>query len=255
MQAEVRSDSRYIATGRRKEILEESMKKWLLVLALGIFAAGIAQAQTCVSSGLGSGSELLSTSVVTCGSLTFTDFTVTNPTGGASGLVDLLGGSQFMNGAAYLQLNPNLQGGGDEELSFTVTGGLTQIGLTVPGFNASVNETACANPIATSGPSAFVCTGPGGGSSVAPLATVASHSNAPGQPVFSSTFPSTNPVYVFKDIQTGAGGALSEFTEIFVPGGTSPTPEPGSLMLFGTGLIGLGGLMRKRMRTSAQQAA
>jgi hypothetical protein len=230
------------------------LKKFLIVLALAVFSTGIAKAQTaCSATGLGAGSALISTSVVTCGTLTFSDFSVMNPTGGAAGVVDFLGTSEWLNGTAYLQMNPNLQMGEDEQLLFQVAGGVNQIDLTVGGVNASVNEKACVNPITTTGPVAFNCSNAAHTGTIAPLGAIAAGSGTINQPVFSTKFPTTDPIYIFKDIQTGPGGALSEFTESFETG--SATPEPGSLMLFGTGLIGLGGLLRKRNRAARVVAA
>jgi hypothetical protein len=82
---------------------------------------------------------------------------------------------------------------------------------------------------------------------VNPLGQITVASGETNQPVFSPPFSTTSPVYIFKDIETGPNGTqqsqLSEFTQSFETG----TPEPVSMILLGSGLLGLG-LLRRRSR-------
>jgi len=231
------------------------MKRLLVVFALSLasFAMAGASLIPCTISGAGTGGAISSSTVVTCGGLTFDDFQVLNPTGGATGNVDIVSGpsgSQFdsQSGTSFLQFNPNLGANESEQILFQVVGGIDQIDMSVGGVNATVSERACKNPIATSGTMADLCTTPGGTSLTFPLGQVTVATGTPNQPVFSSPFNTTTPVYIFKNIQTGPGGSLTAFTQSFETGtGLIGTPEPLSMFLLGSGLLGLG-LLRRRSR-------
>ena len=225
------------------------MKKILVLLALSLLSLSMASASLIPCTlNQSVDTAVTSATVVTCGGLTFSNFEVMNATGGAAGIVDILAGSDYdsVSGAAYLNFDPNLGGANeDEQFLFTVTGGLSQIDLSVGGNSATITERACADPIASSGPLAFLCTDSTGTVSASPLGQITVASGAPDMPVFSSAFSSTSPVYIFKNIETGSNGQLSEFTQSFEPGAT--TPEPLSMVLLGSGLLGLG-LLRRRSR-------
>ncbi len=226
------------------------LKRSLLFVGFGALSLGMASASLvpCVVN-QAIDTAVTSATVIVCGGLTFSNFDVPNATGGAPGIVDILAGSGYdsVTGAAYLDFNPNLSGSNqDEQFLFEVTGGVSQIDMSLGGNNATITERACANPIAITGPLAALCTDPTGATYEAPLGQITVASGAPDQPVFSSPFPDTTPIYIFKDIETGANGQLSEFTQSFEPG--AATPEPLSMLLLGSGLLGLG-LLRRSRRT------
>jgi hypothetical protein len=94
---------------------------------------------------------------------------------------------------------------------------------------------------------AALCVNSAGTQSVNPLGEITVSSNEADQPVLSPPFSTTSPVYIFKDIETGPNDGqqsqLSEFTQSFETG----APEPISMLLLGSGLLGLG-LLRRRAR-------
>lgn len=185
----------------------------------------------------------------TIGGLTFENFIVLGASGIPPFQVDLVDASTAPAGggttSVFLTFNPNL---GNAEMPediyfyFTVRGGVTQIdlsGVSLPGSGTSqpsIGEVACASPIPMPGEAgANLCPE---GTQRAALTVFA---GAAGQS--SSTFTNTSPLYIFKDIQTPAGTVMSSFTQSFT---TTQAPEPISLILMGSGLLGLGILRRVR---------
>ncbi len=227
------------------------MKKFLVLLAATVLSLAVASASPipCTVSGATSVTLGNSTSPnFTCGTLTFDNFQVVSSFGGAIGRVDLYTGVSgptydSATGQVDFSLNPNLGSAQDIGLLFEVWGGITQVNLGVGGSDASVSELVCSAPIPTTGPGAFLC--PTGSF----LGSVTDFSNDPAAPLFSQSFSTTSPVYIFKNIETGNGtptgtGHLSVFTQSFE---VNNVPEPISMVLLGSGLLGVG-LLRRRIR-------
>jgi len=191
---------------------------WLPLLLLSVVASTRTAAGSLIPCTLNQAADtpVTSTTVITCGALTFSNFQVANAAGGAPGVVDILAGSDFdtVTGAAYLNFDPDLGGSGSEQLLFQVTGGIGQIDMSVGGSAATITETACASPISTGPP--LACTDPAG-----PLGQITGVSN---QAPFSAVFTTTSPVYIGNAIGTVAGGALTQFTLSFVAPNLTAAP-------------------------------
>jgi hypothetical protein len=225
------------------------MKKILGLLAFSLLSLGVASASSlpCTISGTAIGGAVGSSTSVTCGGLTFNNFQVINPTGGAAGIVDITEISDSACGSEVcLTFNPNLQSNQDEALLFQVTGGINQIDMSVGGSGASITELACSAPVPTSGNGTGICpTGDLLGSITVDSGETASTTPPCDLPTCQTINP-TSPVYIFKNINVETGG-LSEFTQTFDPSSGGTTPEPVSMVLLGSGLLGLG-LLRRRTR-------
>src|ERR1039457_2290541 len=104
------------------------MKNFLVLLAFSLLSLSVASANTMCTGGVGV--PVGSATVITCGGLTFDNFQVMYPTGGAGGIVDILSAGLDAAGEIDLTFNPNLGPSQDEELLFTGWGGITDRKMT-----------------------------------------------------------------------------------------------------------------------------
>jgi hypothetical protein len=219
------------------------MKKLLFCLVAIMAVSGIAAADgVCVSA-------VIDVTVTpgesfACGSLVFSDFYLTDMTGSLTGTLDINSVSINSQGLVTLQASPNLNIGGSENLSFTVSGSLNSFSLEAGGTSASVTERICSNSIATSGNTADLCSNASQSASVAPLGQMTVQSGSPMQQVAPglNTF---GAVHIFETISAGEGSDLGALYEGF--GDPATVPEPITFVLLGSALAFLG-LAGRRLR-------
>src|ERR1022692_1896670 len=118
------------------------MNKFLVLLAFSLLSLSVASASTLpctISTGVDNPvTSGTSGTAIMCGGLTFDNFQVLNPTGGAGGTVDILSAGLDPAGEIDLTFNPHLGPSQDEQLLFAVWGGLSPIDMSVAGNLASV---------------------------------------------------------------------------------------------------------------------
>lgn len=170
-----------------------------------------------------------------CAGLTFSQFEIIPASGNLTTAQLDLTAAYNDSGDVILTFNPNLVNSSttafvDLYMYYKVTGLTNAIDLSVSGQNAAVTETACSTAIDRV--NGNICTS----GLMAQLAVVTNFSGYARKDV---TFPNgayTNPVYIFKDISVGPGGALSSFSQSH----HGAVPEPGTWALVVAGLAAVG---------------
>ncbi len=218
------------------------MKRLFLLVLMALVIAGTAFADTIPTcTGSGTPNVLSGDFSCTLGGLTFSDFKAVDNANTPTPVVNLfMTAVEGADGTVNLFFNPNLTAAAgsvaDILFYFTVTGGITQIDLSVGGSHATINETACASQFTL------------GSTSCSAEDLLANIHAGSGQTATSSLFDPTSPVYIAKDINLNntegtTDNVLSEFNQSFTP----PVPEPASLVLLGSGLLTLGSLVRRKI--------
>lgn len=209
------------------------MKKLSLAVILTWACSGAALAGPCSPSFL---SKLIGNSC-TVGNLRFSNFTYTSTATGTANAIPASGvavipvsengmfGLQFSAGWSVSQGN-----GQDSLLGFTVTalsGSISGMSLDMGGVGFSNDGLATVAENTSTGQNLYVFDGPSGTQLNDPISL---------SPVNSFT--------VYKDIDVN-GGKSGTASISMVDNLYTATPEPASLALFGSGLIGLAGLLRR----------
>jgi hypothetical protein len=219
------------------------MKKLLFCFVAIMAVSGIAAADgVCVSAVIDV--TITPGESFACGSLVFSDFYLTDMTGSLTGTLDINSVSINSAGLVTLQANPNLNIGGSENLSFTVSGSLNSLSLEAGGTSASITERICSNSIATSGNTADLCSNPSQSASVAPLGQMTVQSGSPMGQV-APGLNTSGPVHIFETISAGEGSDLGALYEGF--GDPATVPEPITVVLLGSALAFLG-IAGRRLR-------
>jgi len=213
-------------------------RKFLLLLALVIGTSSLGMAGACASGTLAD--YTAAGFSCTIGSLTFSGFSYTDGAfGGATAIpasgvaVTPVTGSElgFQFSAPWVA---SASQGVDSEISYTVTASgtsITDLILSMAGFgftdggDVSVAET-----------------------SVAPPLSLLVFDNATGMvPSDTVTLAGVSSLTVTKDIAVvGGGSGTGHLSVVFNEFSTSNVPEPASMLLLGSGLLGLAGYVRRR---------
>jgi PEP-CTERM motif len=224
------------------------MRKWLIVLAVFtivlIFGSKNASAQTEITIGpiagttdinfTGAGGAATMT-FGACGGGACTISNLDNFIVGLSNLGSGVGTFTTTSTASYGLTSVN-------GLTWTVaTGPAMAFSFSPGGAAGSITGTVVWNQVISNGGATllgtFTVTGGSG--------TLASTFNGGPYPIdFAAEYSSSSLSAIFNGTSTSAVASLSETGAISAP---APTPEPSSILLFGTGLLGLGGILRRRL--------
>jgi len=215
------------------------MKKLLGVAAVFFLVAALGSAATLCTSF--SGPQVINASFsCSLGGLTFSNFLVIAAAGNLAPEVDLVS-ANTAGGAVNLNFNPNMSSATvnqDLYLFYTVTGGVTSVGGTNAGANATIQETVCMVAFDVN----HMCAA---GSQLANLTIFSS--GTVSQPITTAN----TSVNIFKDVQVTAPGSLTSLTQSFGSNGAGggsggEVPEPVSFILMGSGLVALSLLKKVR---------
>jgi hypothetical protein len=204
----------------------------IAAVVLGLMIAPAAKADpACTNASIVIGAGAISS--CSFGGLTFSNFAAVNAGAVPSPLVIAVTFTTDASGNILVSFNPNLTSPvQDLWFFFTVSGGINAIDLAVGGLNATINETACSVLIPLN-------------SGICPSANILANINATTGNTAIGNFPggtAVSPVFIFKDINVQTGGSLTNFQQSF-----HPVPEPGTLALFGSGLLSIAGLIRRKL--------
>jgi PEP-CTERM motif len=212
--------------------------KLLLLIALVVGTCSLGMAGAC---GVGTLSDYTAAGFsCTIGSLTFSNFSYSSgafggataiPAGGVNVTPQTGAEAGFMFTAPWVA---SASQGVDSEISYTVTASgvsITDLLLSMAGFgftdggDVSVAETAPTPPL-----------------------SLLVFDNATGMVASdSATFLGVSSLTVTKDIAVvGGGSGTGHLSVVFNEFSTSSVPEPASMLLLGSGLIGLAGFVRRR---------